>query len=89
MSLVRTAKEWIESLQKEDPDTIFVGNLYSADFIREDLENRASVRSNLDGRTNKELLESFLQEYNPDEDTAYFEALNYIIDALKLDKKEA
>lgn len=86
MSLVRTAKEWIESLQKEDPDTVFVGNLYSADNIREDLEQRVSNRSNLDGCTSKELLECFLTEYNPDEDTAYFEALNYIIDALKLDK---
>ena len=86
MSRRRTAKEWIESLQKVDPDTIFVGNLYSADGIREDLEQRVSNRSNLDERTSKELLECFLTEYNPDEDTAYFEALNYIIDALKLDK---
>lgn len=86
MSLRRTAREWIESLQQEDPDTIFVGNLYSADNIREDLEPQVPDRSNLDGRTGKELLECFLTEYNPDEDTAYFEALNYIIDALKLDK---
>ena len=85
MSLRRTAKEWIESLQKEDPGKVFVGNLYSADGIREDLEQRVSKRSDLDGRTDKELLECFLSEYNPDEDTAYFESLNYIIDALKLD----
>lgn len=86
MSLRWTAKEWIESLQKEAPDIVFIGNLYSADNIREDLEQRVSNRSNLDGHTNKELLECFLTEYNPDEDTAYFEALNYTIDALKLDK---
>ena len=49
MSLRWTAREWIESLQKEDPDTAFVGNLYSADNIREDLEQRVPDRSNVDG----------------------------------------
>ena len=86
MSLKRTAKEWIESIQKEDSDKVLIGNLYSVDDIREDLKNRTEISSNVAAKTDKELLDCFLSEYNPDEDTAYFESLNYIIDALKLYK---
>ena len=77
MSIVRTAKEWIESLQQEDPDKVYLGNLYSAEDVRQELIERGCDE---DAKTDDELLEMFRSEYDDNEETAYYDTIHALVE---------
>lgn len=88
MSLVKTAKEWIEDLQKLKPCTKLVGNLYSARDLRNDIERDLCSAQNADELTDDEVIERFRTEYDDNEDDAYYDSLSTIASNIDVDYEE-
>ena len=88
MSLVMTAKEWIEDLQKLDPNMKLVGNLYNAHDLRDEIENNLCSAENTDTLSDDEVIERFQEEYDEDETNNYFESLGNIAANLDEDYEE-
>lgn len=88
MSLVKTAKEWIEDLQKLDPNMKLVGNLYNAHDLREEIENNLCSAKNADELTDNEVIERFRTEYDDNEEDAYYDSLSTVASNIDLDYEE-
>lgn len=88
MSLIKTAKEWIEGLQELDPNMKLIGNLYNANDLRDEIENNLCSAENTDTLSDDEVIERFQEEYDEDEMNNYFESLGNIAANLDADYEE-
>lgn len=78
MSLIKTAKEWIEGLQKLDPNTKLIGNLYDAKNLKEDIEEHLVYADDIGDMTDDEVIQRFQNEYDNSESHTYYEAIEEI-----------
>lgn len=78
MSLIKTAKEWIEGLQKLDPNTKLIGNLYDAKNLKKDIEDHLAYAIDIGDMTDDEVIQRFQNEYDNSENDTYYEAIEEI-----------
>lgn len=79
MSLIRTAKQIIEDLGGLDQDTLFIGNLYSADDIRASLDGYVDTEDgdeSVEKMSDKKVIEEFRTYYDDSEEEAYYGAIH-------------
>ena len=87
MSLVKTVKEWIEDLQKLNPETQMIGNLYTGRDLVEGVESYVEDGDSLADLTDGAVIEKFRGQYDSREEEAYFESCSDVAYELEHDEE--